>query len=300
MDDIDRLKQYIRPGTFLGHNSDGIFVAPIASWTPGMKANSWFFSHPRWGPKYFEQENYPSLIGERWRAATGSWDDRVVVDIGCGPGNLRRCVDGNPKILIGVDLSEGALRNSRKLGYIPLLADAHSIPLISCFADLVTANATLHHVDDMPAVLAEAARLVKPGGLLVTDEDPLKYDHQFSIPSRLFSRMHRCFPFARARGHSHRLWEYRSFSQRAFRVKTELHFQSPGDGVTREMYFDVLESMGFSVKLYPHGHIAGEDIFKGSRGSNTALVRAAQLISGIDPDKGDSHLSIMCVATRVR
>ena len=299
-EDSSQLLQYLKPETILEHNTDGIFAVSIASMTPGMEANSWFFSHPEWGLRYFESENHRSRIGERWRAATGSWDDKVVVDLGCGPGNLFRCVDGHPKLLIGVDISEGALLNARNLGYTPLLSDIHNTPLMSGFADLVTANATLHHVDDMAAVLAEAARLVKPGGLLVTDEDPLKHDHQFSILGSFLRRVRSFIPIARVSNQPRRSWKYRSFSQQACRRKTELHNRFLGDGITREMYFNVLEPMGFNVKLYPHGHVAKADVIKGSRGSNTAFVRMVQRASGIDPDKDDSQLSIMCVATRDR
>jgi ubiquinone/menaquinone biosynthesis C-methylase UbiE len=299
-EDSSQLLQYLKPETILEHSSDGIFVVSIAAMTPGMQANSWFFSHPEWGPTYFESENNRSRIGERWRAATGSWDDKVVVDLGCGPGNLFRCVDGHPKLLIGVDISEGALLNARDLGYTPLLSDVHNMPLMSGFADLVTANATLHHVDDMATVLAEAARLVKPGGLLVTDEDPLKHDHQFSILGSLLRRVRSFIPFSRVSNQSRRSWKYSSFSQQACRRKTELHNRFLGDGITRDMYFNVLEPMGFNVKLYPHGHVAKADVFKGSRGSNTAFIRMVQRASGIDPDKDDSQLSIMCVATRDR
>ena len=55
---------------------------------------------------------------------------------------------------------------------MPVLADATALPFVSGFADVVVLNAALHHCDDMGAMLAEAARLVKPGGLLVTDHDP--------------------------------------------------------------------------------------------------------------------------------
>jgi hypothetical protein len=152
----------------------------------------------------------------------------------------------------------------------------------------------------MAAVLAEAARLVKPGGLLVTDEDPLKHDHQFSILGHFLRRVRSFIPLARVSNQPRRSWKYHSFSQQACRRKTELHNRFLGDGITREMYLNVLEPMGFNVKLYPHGHVAKADVFKGSRGSNTAFVRMVQRASGIDPDKNDSQLSIMCVATRDR
>ncbi|NJM46909.1 MAG: class I SAM-dependent methyltransferase [Alkalinema sp. RU_4_3] len=59
---------------------------------------------------------------------------------------------------------------------IPILTPStctpRNIPLRSNIADIVIANATLHHCDDMQQALSEAARLVKPGGLLITDLDP--------------------------------------------------------------------------------------------------------------------------------
>ncbi|RZJ58050.1 MAG: hypothetical protein EOO55_01890 [Hymenobacter sp.] len=51
-----------------------------------------------------------------------------------------------------------------------LLAAATSLLLKSGFADIVTFDAALCHRDDR--AFAEAARLVKLGGLLVTNHDP--------------------------------------------------------------------------------------------------------------------------------
>ena len=61
---------------------------------------------------------------------------------------------------------------AQKIGYMPVLADAQYLPFVSGFADIVTLNAALHHCDDMVQALTEAARLVCPGGLLITDHDP--------------------------------------------------------------------------------------------------------------------------------
>ena len=88
----------------------------------------------------------------------------MVVDIGCGPGNVHASLKCSPQLLIGVDVSANALAMAERLGYTPLLADAHALPLVDQFADYVVLNATLHHCDDMTRVLAEAARLVRPGG----------------------------------------------------------------------------------------------------------------------------------------
>jgi ubiquinone/menaquinone biosynthesis C-methylase UbiE len=297
---LDLLGPYLKPQAQLSQLGNGIAAAPLPPMSPGMQANAWFFSHPRWGRKYFEHENHRHLIGERWQAATGSWDGKVVVDMGCGPGNLYRSVNGRPAALIGVDVSEAALEHARTLGYTPLLADVHDTPLRSECADLVTANAVLHHVDDMAAVLAEAARLVKPGGMLVTDEDPLQCKHRLTRAGRWMYRFRSLVPVSRVRHHPRYKLRYTSYAEQRERSKTEIHLKFPGDGVLKQMFFDVLEPMGFTVRLYPHGHVAGRDIFEGGRGKNTAYLQMSQRASGIDPDQADLLLSVMCVATRDR
>ena len=79
---------------------------------------------------------------------------------------------GSPALVIGVDVARGSLEMARDVGYLPLLADAHELPLRSEIADVVALNGTLHHCEDMDRVLMECARLVKPGGVMVIDHDP--------------------------------------------------------------------------------------------------------------------------------
>ncbi|MFX5793366.1 class I SAM-dependent methyltransferase, partial [Acinetobacter baumannii] len=73
---------------------------------------------------------------------------------------------------IGVDIAAGSLDRAAQVGYLPLRADAHDMPLRSGLADVVAINGSLHHLDDMRRGLVEASRLVRPGGLLILDHDP--------------------------------------------------------------------------------------------------------------------------------
>jgi ubiquinone/menaquinone biosynthesis C-methylase UbiE len=276
----------------------GSAVSEVAHMSPGMKANAFFFSHKRWAEKYYNCENHPGLLSARWKRATGGWHDKVVVDMGCGPGNLARLSLGQPKILVGVDISHGALERASNHGYQTLYADVHNTPLKDGIADLVTANALLHHVDDVEKVLAECARLVKPGGMLITDEDPILSKTTLSGVSSLITKIHSRIPISRVKNHPTTRWKYTSRSERINRLKTEIHFKHPGDGIDLSVFDRVLTPLGFIVKTYPHAHVAGDEIFYDEKGRRSALERLAHLAAGLDPDASDLQLSVMCIATK--
>jgi len=289
---IESIAQYLSEDSEVNYQKDDILACPISYFTEGMRANNYFFGHPEWGQAYFEAAHRSEIFKARWQRATGSWDNKIVVDIGCGPGNVYATVGGSPRLLIGVDVSQGALKMAQQIGYVPLLADAHSLPLIDSFADLVIANATIHHCDDMARVLAEAARLVRPGGFLVTDLDPQASAWQLKGLG-LWLRQLKWQPLYRlVTGRLHTTSEARA------RLATEIHNTHPGDGVTPEMYHEVLEPIGFTVQLFPHNQFTGAGVLDGDRGRAPARVRLCQRLSGINPDSVEAAQSVMCVARR--
>ncbi len=290
---MSALEPYMPPGTTISLNEENLPACEIPSFTPFMEANSYFFGHPIWGKEYFETSHRHDKFRDRWQAATGSWDGKVIVDIGCGPGNLHATIGGSPKVLIGVDISLGALKMAEQVGYIPLLADAHHLPLADGCADLVVANATIHHCDDMAKVLAEAARLVKRGGLLVTDKDSQSTALNLSGLG-LFLHEIRFFLYWIIRSKYYLSQEYRNARQ-----ATETHNQKPGDGITPELYRKVLGPLGFEVKLFPHNHDLGIEVLEGKIGRMSWKRRLAQRLSGINPDTPEAAQSIMCIAKRI-
>ena len=70
---------------------------------------------------YFKACHRDPAFIDRWKQATGSWDNKIVVDIGCGPGNVFASLGGSPSLLVGVDVSFGALKMAKSIGYTPLL-----------------------------------------------------------------------------------------------------------------------------------------------------------------------------------
>jgi 2-polyprenyl-6-hydroxyphenyl methylase/3-demethylubiquinone-9 3-methyltransferase len=91
----------------------------------------------------------------------------VLVDLACGGGLLAPHVYGYRHV--GLDLSALALHEAREHGVTPVRADVLRLPLRSEVADVVVAGEVLEHVTDLEAAVAEACRVLKPGGTLVLD-----------------------------------------------------------------------------------------------------------------------------------
>jgi SAM-dependent methyltransferase len=87
----------------------------------------------------------------------------ACLEIGCGTGVHAATVRGLGWTPLGVDVSAGMLRHAR--GRLPVArADAERLPLADGSVD--AAMAVMVHTDmpRYPAVLAEAARVLRPGG----------------------------------------------------------------------------------------------------------------------------------------
>jgi ubiquinone/menaquinone biosynthesis C-methylase UbiE len=285
------LADYLASDSSLDWSNQSLPTCQISNHSPALEANAYYFGHPEWAKNYFDACHRDDAFRSRWLAATGSWDDKIVVDIGCGPGNVYATVGGSPKLLIGVDVSRGGLEMAQKIGYTPLLADAQNLPLISGFADIVAVNATLHHCDNMEKTLSEAARLVRPGGVLVTDHDLQQSAWNFKGIALLMWKLRLpLYRMMKRGGHS-------TADEQTWGLATEAH-HNPGDGMTPEFYHKILEPMGFTVNVYPHNHTIGAEVFQGNYGRSVRKYRIGQRLSGLNPDSPLAALSLMCVAKK--
>lgn len=93
----------------------------------------------------------------------------VLVDLACGAGLLAPHVEGLGYRHVGLDITESALQQAREHGVVPVRADVLHLPLPDSAADVVAAGEILEHVTDLPRAVAEAARVLRPGGVLVLD-----------------------------------------------------------------------------------------------------------------------------------
>jgi 2-polyprenyl-6-hydroxyphenyl methylase/3-demethylubiquinone-9 3-methyltransferase len=93
----------------------------------------------------------------------------VLVDLGCGGGLLAPYAAELGYHHIGVDRSSSALGQARAHGVVGVHADVAGVPLADGCADVVSAGEILEHVLDPSTVVAEACRLLRPGGTFVAD-----------------------------------------------------------------------------------------------------------------------------------
>ncbi|HEY5796747.1 MAG TPA: class I SAM-dependent methyltransferase [Bosea sp. (in: a-proteobacteria)] len=100
--------------------------------------------------------------------------ERRVVEIGCGRGALLNALAEHGAKVAGIDPDQAALAEARKTAPTAILrqAGAEDLPFVDAAMHAAIFVNSLHHVPvpAMPRALAEAARVVEPGGDVVVVE----------------------------------------------------------------------------------------------------------------------------------
>lgn len=121
-----------------------------------------------------DEEHYPSTIDPRILHVKvvlehlGDLNGKRVADVGCGKGRFARIVkERNPGAsVVALDLAEAMLRPiSPEIERVA--ASMTSLPLASEAFDGAYATESLEHAVNIPAAVAELARIVRPGGRIV-------------------------------------------------------------------------------------------------------------------------------------
>ena len=125
-----------------------------------------------WNPRslYFRSlQNISPLRVSMIADWCGELAGRSVIDLGCGGGLLSIPLLDRGAQVTGVDISPRSVSTASKRAAGRgrfLTADIRSVPLADASADIVLLADVLDHLPDYPRAIAEAKRLLRPGGKL--------------------------------------------------------------------------------------------------------------------------------------
>jgi SAM-dependent methyltransferase len=117
-------------------------------------------------PEVYAQENAAQDVeGAVWAALRDEapWDDRDVLDVGCGDGFHLRFFDGARSVL-GVEPYAPLVERAQATGLAVVQGEAARLPLADASVDLVHARTAYFFGKGCEPGLAEAWRVLRPGG----------------------------------------------------------------------------------------------------------------------------------------
>ena len=127
-------------------------------------------AYARWAPAY-PPRAHNKLMELEERVVLTLLPDVVgltVLDLGCGSGRYARLLaQRGAARVIGVDQSADMLARAREVVHLLVRADARALPLADASIDVVVSGLMIGDLADLDAALADAARVLRPGGRLV-------------------------------------------------------------------------------------------------------------------------------------
>ena len=106
-----------------------------------------------------------------------------VLDTCCGAGLylnlLRDYVD--PDYLYGIDLSAEMIKLSERFCNNLYESSVYALPFADNSFDMVTCSSALHHLDNLERGLSEICRVLKPGGIFLSDYDNSVYYAKITV-----------------------------------------------------------------------------------------------------------------------
>jgi len=159
--------------------------------------------------------------------------DRPVLDVGCGDGHFASVAFSQP-LDVGLDPWGAPLRQAARWGgYRTLVqADGGEMPFPDGYFGSAVSNSVLEHIPQVRRVLAETARVLKPGALFIFCVPNPRYLSELSIPAKLTR-----FGLSRL-GEVYREW---------FREMSRVYHAVPP-----EVWRDWLEAAGFRLEKWWH------------------------------------------------
>ncbi len=156
-----------------------------------------------------------------------------LLDVGCGDGHFAQLTFDRP-LDVGLDPWHGPIHEARTRGVYRLLteADGGHMPYPDAYFASAISNSVLEHIPHVEAVLAETARVLRPGAPFV-----------FCVPNHQFEANLSLARALDALGLKSLARAYRAFFQR---ISRHHHCDDPAVWTAR------LEAAGFTVERWWH------------------------------------------------
>lgn len=149
--------------------------------------------HATWCGSPFYRHYHGAFLDDLRRLPAGS----LILETGCGLGHDGLELLRSGYRLVETDIAPGQLAEARRLqeagGFAEvsahLLADAESLPFSDASFDGACMVASLHHFPDPLSALAEARRVLRPGGVFVLGTEPNSWQNYTIYPlGKIFLR----------------------------------------------------------------------------------------------------------------
>jgi len=134
-------------------------------------ARQWWSDEVRW------LRTLKNMVPGRLRYFDGlvTWSGKAVLDLGCAGGFMAEALDDRGARVTGIDPAGDAIKAARAHAHAAdrqiryEVGVGEALPYADHSFDAVVCVDVLEHVQDLQQVLAEIARVLKPGGILCFD-----------------------------------------------------------------------------------------------------------------------------------
>jgi ubiquinone/menaquinone biosynthesis C-methylase UbiE len=154
---------------------DGVATRPVTT-ADGYDA---------WAANYDQPNDLIDLEQPVVRGILDSLPVGTALDAACGTGRHAAYLASLGHVVIGVDVSAEmlAVAVAKVPGGDFRAGDLHQLPVADDEVDLVVCSLALAHVPELGPVLAEFARVLRPGGHLVISDSRMEYPVVQALPS---------------------------------------------------------------------------------------------------------------------